>query len=216
MLPTKNLVCEYYDICENKIFVYCKLKKLPYLLCASERKKKTKGKFVNITLKKVWMHFMYHIYIYIPKNTHQSPESSRIHRIAPAHLKARSDEEIETAPRSCRSIETARGASLKTSRWFGKEPLLSILNFIYLAFLVPVSCLQPINRFRILDSIIIFQFLHMFFILTTIAWRLPVNNKGSVWHKANHSASRDERAYGRACHGVEAIGTSYNGVVKCN
>ena len=43
MLPTKNLVCEYYDICENKIFVYCKLKKLPYLLCASEREKKRKA-----------------------------------------------------------------------------------------------------------------------------------------------------------------------------
>lgn len=36
------------------------------------RGKKTKGKFVNITLKEVWMHFMYHIYIYIYTKKHTS------------------------------------------------------------------------------------------------------------------------------------------------
>ena len=91
-------------------------------------KKKTKGKCEYYIKKKVWMHWMYHILytlqginishlgkrkiiskmpffgdmlvpwrVYIQK-THQPPESSKSN-FAPAHLKARSDEEIGTAPR---------------------------------------------------------------------------------------------------------------------
>ena len=91
ILQTKNLVCEYYDICENKIFVYCN-----FYVHLRERKK-TKGQCEYYMEKSGCIGCIIFLYIYIPK-THQSPESSESN-FAPAHLKVRSDEEIETAPR---------------------------------------------------------------------------------------------------------------------
>ena len=164
------------------------------------REKKKRKANVNITWKSLdaldvsYIYIYIHIYIiYICTKKHISHPNHPNPRTRSSSSKSSiwwrdSDRTSFVSDWNCQG-----GASLHFKMVWKRATYLYI--FTYLA---PCShwSLQTINRF-VLDSNDSIQFLQMFFILTTTAWRLPVNNKGSVWHKADHSASRDERAYGR-------------------